>query len=428
MATESNNLAVDLQKDVKEPIEQIKKHWESMQEVLDRHDQEIAKAGTASAETKQEIEKMVTAHGEKLDNLRKETDRLKADVQARELKLAGQKQGNSVYRSFAKNTKWEELNASQRMDWRNKAVNVDGSYFTKSIPSNLVGDNNASAGEIVDTTRDPRFFTEPQRILGMRNIIPVIPISGGSLEIMREEFFGDESSEGNPFGNAGYQATQLSAKNKSKLQFKLETLAPITAAGFVVTSRQVLEDVSGLQDHLGRRLVYSVDKFVNNEILNGAGTSGTLEGINTIASTLTVGAGRTIIDVIRDAMTELNKRDYFADHIVLNSADWGAIETLKVGSSDNRYVLGDPGSAAAPRMWGLPVVPQNDQPEGQFLVGNFAMGSQLRPVIGTATIRMSDSHEDLFIKNGLVWLAEERVILANHLPNAYVKGTFPSGS
>lgn len=414
---------IDLQKDVKEPIEAIKKSWNDTQEVLAKHDKEREQLGHVTAETKEMVEKHVTEHGAKLEKLQSEVERVKADLTAKAMESKTKAQP-SVYNDFVKATGFDEMTSVQRTKLMNQRVDVQGTFMTKSIPNFLVGDNNASAGEVFDRTRDARFFTEPQRVLGMRDIVPVIPISGGSLEIMRETFFGDESSEGNPFGNAGYQTTQLSAKNLSKLQFKLDVIAPATVAGFVVTSRQVLEDTNGLQDHLGRRLVYSVNRFTNKEILNGAGTAGTLEGINTIASSLTVGAGRTIIDVIRDAMTELNARDYFADHIVLNSADWGAIETLK--DKEERYILGNPAQAAAPRMWGLPVVPQNDQPAGQFLVGNFTMGSQLRPVVGSATIRMTDSHEDFFVKNGLVWLAEERVILANHLPNAYVKGTFPS--
>ena len=417
---------IDLAKDVKEPIQAIKKSWADTQEILTRHDEEISKSGQALADTKEQVEKTLKAHGDKVEAFTTEIERIKADLKANEMRKAGGVKTTSVYDEFNKSTKFDELSVSQRGELMNKRVSVSGSYMTKSIPLNLVGDDNDSAGEIFDRTRDPRFYTQPQRRLSMRNIIPVIPIAGGSLEIMRETFFGDDSSEGNPFGNAGYQLTQLAAKNQSKLQFELDVIAPVTAAGFVITSRQVLEDTTGLQDHLGRRLLYSVERFVNKETLNGAGTAGTLEGINTIASTHTAGAGRTIIDVIRDAMTQLNATDYFADHIILNTTDWGAIETLK--DKDERYILGDPSASLAPRMWGLPVVPQNDQPVGTYLVGNFAMGSQLRPVIGSATIRMSDSHEDLFIKNGLVWLAEERVILANNLPQAYVKGPFPEES
>lgn len=202
-------------------------------------------------------------------------------------------------------------------------------------------------------------------------------------------------------------------------------IAPDTVANFITVSRQALRDQAALRAHINNRLLYSVQNELDRKILNGSG-SDEMEGINTVAPGFTPGADDNVIDVVRKAMGDLAANDYPATAVVLNHIDWTNIETLKVGASDNRYVLGDPNSRLQPRMWGLPVVPNNNQPEGVCLLGNFAMGSQLRPVTGTAQLRFSESHEGNFIKNAIVILAEEDMILGNQLPNAYRSFDFPT--
>lgn len=423
---------------VKEMQESLKKGFNHIQEKFQQHDDERAKLGTATAETKEFIEKALKDHGDKIDGFNAKIKQLEADAKAAEMRKANHREkrqtiSDALFKSMGYDK--ESPKGFDAYNLKGKSYKLDGSFFsTKSFAPDLVSDNDGSAGQIVDLTRDPNFYRDPDRQLSMRDIIPNIPISGGVLEIMRQSYFGEEESSSTAeakFGNAGYQTTQLTSKNKSQINYELVQYSPATMADFIVASTQSFEDVTNLRADINGRLLYSVRRFANNQILNGAGTAGTLEGINTVARNFVAPTGqgdRNVIDVIRDAMTQLNAEDYFATHIVLNTVDWGNIETLKVGDDDRRYVLGDPGAAAAPRMWGLPVVPQNDQPAGTFLVGNFALGSQLRPVIGSAQIRFTDSHDDLFIKNGIVVLAEERMIQANHLPNAYVSGDFPEES
>ena len=61
--------------------------------------------------------------------------------------------------------------------------------------------------------------------------------------------------------------------------------------------------------------------------------------------------------------------------------------------------------------------------EGTSLVGAFGTGAQLYDR-ETANIRISEQHEDFFVRNAIVILAEQRMALAVKRPEAFVEVTF----
>src|SRR5690625_1219530 len=65
----------------------------------------------------------------------------------------------------------------------------------------------------------------------------------------------------------------------------------------------------------------------------------------------------------------------------------------------------------------------NSMQAGDFLMGDFTMGAALYNREGI-TVRTSESHADLFVRNGVAILAELRAGLGVELPKAFVKGTF----
>jgi hypothetical protein len=61
------------------------------------------------------------------------------------------------------------------------------------------------------------------------------------------------------------------------------------------------------------------------------------------------------------------------------------------------------------------------------LLGDWTMGATLYER-ETMSVRVSESHADLFIKNGIVLLGEERAAFAIELPKAFCKGSFDVAS
>jgi HK97 family phage major capsid protein len=413
-----SDLDVDIKKHVTTELEAQKKTFADLKQMVDKHQDMLAKGLEVPADFKEQIEKAVTDHGLKIDTVKNKVDQVVADMKAAQMHIEPKRKSRAD--TFLEKSGYKDM--KDPYDIREKRIEVD-SFVTKDYTDPVRSDLSGSVGQAVDLTRDPNIYHEPMRVVGIRDIIPSIPISGGSLEVVRETFFGDVSSGNNPFGGADYQANQGAKKPQSVLKLEKITATGKTIATYIPITRQALRDVSGIRNYINMRLPYSLAVKMNKELLNGPGTSGELEGINTVATAVSNVAGQNILDAVANGLQLLNERDYAgADYCILNSKDFWKFQTVK--DKEGRYLFGDPRSLAGPRIWGVPIMVQNDQPEGNYLVGAFAMGSQLRPVIGSASIRFSENVNDDFIRNQLVILAEEEVILVNQLTSAYAKGTF----
>jgi HK97 family phage major capsid protein len=123
---------------------------------------------------------------------------------------------------------------------------------------------------------------------------------------------------------------------------------------------------------------------------------------------------------IRKAITKTQVSGYNPSGVVMHPVDWEGVELTQDSTTGTFLFTKDPSSLAAPRIWGLPVVPTVGIAAGTALVGAFKEGATLWRKPGVR-ILMSDSHVDNFIKNILILLAETRAQLAVYAPAAFVK-------
>jgi HK97 family phage major capsid protein len=141
-------------------------------------------------------------------------------------------------------------------------------------------------------------------------------------------------------------------------------------------------------------------------------------------------SGDTRLDKLRHAILQCENASLGAfppDAIVLNPTDLHNIELIKDengGSNKGLYVVGDPRNGTSVSMiWGLPTIASHSLGAGSFLVGAFGTAAELIDR-QTATIEISLTHADLFLKNIATILCEERVGLAVRRPDAFVYGAF----
>jgi len=170
--------------------------------------------------------------------------------------------------------------------------------------------------------------------------------------------------------------------------------------------------------------MYGLKLEEEDELLNGDGTGGTLNGLRKSGNYTAYNRGATgdtKIDTLRKAMLQVSLSFYDPSAMIMNPIDWTDIELLK--DTLGRYIVGDPQSTTRPSLWGLPVVATPSMPAGNFQVGAYAQAAQIWDR-EDATIRTSDSHENFFIKNMVAILAEERLALAVYRPAALVGGAF----
>lgn len=397
-------------------IKDLKEHLDTasaeMKDLVNRQSEEI--------KAHQETSKETAAKIEKADALILE---MKAEAEAKEARLVEvekrmnrpdfgkPQQRKSLGQQFATSDVYEEI----------KAAGFRGN--SRGFECKDISGGSASAGSLVPEFRVPEIFANPDRPLFVRNLVRNTPVQGDSVTIMRELAFTNA---------AAAQAGQLVAKPKSDITYQAVTLPVETQAHYFIASRQVLSDAPRLAGMIDQRSEYGLNLLMDAQLLYGDGTGNNFTGLFVDADINDVGeiaSGTTaaelpgaMIDHIRAAITKNQLAEFYSiNGLVLNPEDWQAIETAK--GSDGHYIWVNVTQGGEQRMWRVPVVVSNAVAKSDFILGDWQMGSTLYGREGI-TIRTSESHADLFIKNGVAILAEERNAFAIELPKAYTKGKF----
>lgn len=181
-----------------------------------------------------------------------------------------------------------------------------------------------------------------------------------------------------------------------------------------------LRDNASLQRFVGDELLYMLSVAVEEQVLNGPGTAGTLTGILATSGIQTQAYTVGKVETLRAAITALEALGYEASTIALNPLDWAAIESAR--STSGSFDLGGPIDRAARRVWGVPVVTANALAAGTGVIfDNAALAVDIGP--GGIETRWSDQSGDLFDKNQLKARVEGRFGLDMYQPEAVVVAT-----
>ena len=221
---------------------------------------------------------------------------------------------------------------------------------------------------------------------------------------------------------------EASAKPEVDAQF-VQVDAPIRKiAGWLRATDEILMDAPTLRGYIDTRLGYMIQIREEQQILSGTGTAPQIEGINVVSGTQTQTTPTGDYPaIIGRAIGKIENVDGDADGVATNPLDyWQAVTSRYSTFFDGS------GAGAAPATiggvtWGLPAIRTRALAAGSAIVGAWRLGATLFDRQQTV-IRVSDQHSDLFIRNQVVILAEERVGLAIHRPALFVKATVPAGS
>jgi len=392
-----------LQETLKKGLKEVR---EQTGEKLETALQEVKTIGTLVGDTNKELTKLGEKSAEVQQRLLEVEQKLAHRGNApdpREVKSLGAMVSDS-----------DEFKAALALGSRAREIDaVQVGSFHKTAIINATGQNQP----LVPSDRLGGIVTPAERLLTIRSLIPVGTTDSNLIEYAKENVFTN---------NAGPQysspAKENVAKNESAITFTLATAAVVTLAHWIPASRQVLADAGMLRGYIDGRLTYGMKLEEEDEILNGDGTGGKLDGLINQATAYTgATTGDQALDTLLRAFLQVTTgSEFVADGAVLNHADWTGILLLK--DTTGRYLFGDPGAQQAPRVWGRPVVPTNSMTAGSFLVGAFTLAAQLWDR-EQATIRVAEQHSDFFVKNMVAILAEERLALTVFRPTALVKGT-----
>lgn len=239
--------------------------------------------------------------------------------------------------------------------------------------------------------------------------------------------------------NAGAvaESADISTSNEGALAFTERTESIRKMATFLPVTDELLADVAGIQGYVNSRLQTMMRLNLDNQLVNGSGSAPNLTGvlnktgINTFDYSAFSGE-LAKLGQIYQAITEIRKDAFVEpDAIVMHPVDWYQIVTSVAdlaGTSSAGYTSKNPlfvvsggfGADAAPRIWGLKVVPSTVIAEGTMLVGKFGGGDAAQVIMREGVdLAVSDSHSDFFAKNQLAIRLTMRLGFAIYRPTAF---------
>lgn len=287
------------------------------------------------------------------------------------------------------------------------------------------------ATETVMAVENTQGFYEGQviDIGGEAHTIAAAGVDHDNLEITLTAGLTSEKTEGTAMTSRSFAPTaETKLKPQMNLNYDLKTAVVKTLAHWIPASRQILNDAAQLRSQIDQRLLYGLKIAEEHQILYGAGTGESIQGILThpaIQEYLWSSGevGDTYIDAIRKAMTLARLAEYQIEVVTLHPTDWATIELLK--GSDKHYIWLKVADGVGMRMFRVPIVDTTAINVGEFMTGAITMGATVFDR-EDAGIRVAEQHEEFFVKNMVAILAEERLGMAIWRPEAFVHGLFDS--
>lgn len=249
------------------------------------------------------------------------------------------------------------------------------------------------------------------RLVNARDIFSIGATSNDAVKYVKETGYTNGAAikeEGVTAGESSFSISQ-------------ETALVKTIATYLVVSKEMLNDVSGISTYLQSRIPAKLAEVEDNELLYGTGD---IKGVavtaaNFTGTTLTMGTGATVnqYDVLRTAINIIAKANYNASAIIVNPTDKTKLELQKTSTGEYLFPSGSMSVA------GVPIVQTNAIPEGKFLVGDFRMGCEVKQREGVSVSYYPSDGDNA--KKGLITIvAEERLALPVYHNAAFVSGDF----
>jgi len=241
------------------------------------------------------------------------------------------------------------------------------------------------------------------------------------------------------FANAAATVTETGALPALSVSYEEVDYPVKDIGGYIEMSENLLADYLAIGSFINSRVPYMVERTVEDQLLNGDGTSSNITGLLATSNIQTQAkSGDTAVDAIYKAITIVRfvpngvqanvQGGYEPDAIVINPTDWQNIRLAK--DTANQYYGGGPFTGAygngafsnVDMLWGKMVVITPAIAAGTALVGAFKQCSQWFQRQGL-TIELTNSNGTNFINRIVTLRAAERLALTVDLPNGFCQVT-----
>lgn len=319
----------------------------------------------------------------------------------------------------------------------------DGFYAGKSrvqsspfgVKALVTGVSDTSGGAFVTADRQGDLELLGRRPLTIRDLVSKRQTASDTVEYVRQTvqttaaaMVPEATTSAAPTapGTAGalVNAAGGGYKPEGSIAYEVVTATVRTLAEWIPATKRSLADVSQLRGLIDQELKDDLAEVEENQILNGSGSGENLTGILNTSGIQTQALSATVDGVDPKTETALKARTKVRvtgrarpTAYVLNPLDWEAISLARIAKNPQNEGTAN----AVPVLHGLPVVESEAIAQGTGLIGDFR-----KAVIWDreqASISVTDSHADFFIRNLVAILAEQREAFGVLRPKAFCKFT-----
>jgi HK97 family phage major capsid protein len=250
--------------------------------------------------------------------------------------------------------------------------------------------------------------------LSVRAALPSITVSSNMVNALREASWVSSAAE----------VSQGASKNESDVTFEQYNVPIETVAHWIKISNQLLADAPAVVAYIETKLRDGLAQRIDAQLLNGNGSTPNLSGLTDSGNFVayTPASDDTLVDAINRAKYTLWASGNTPDTVIVNPADWGAMERTRESNGGGFYLYGLPGTDAMMNPFGVRVVISKDMTPGKFLIGAMQNSVVVYNRSG-AVVEMGYINED-FTKNLITIRAEERLGLGVERPQAIFYGDF----
>lgn len=286
----------------------------------------------------------------------------------------------------------------------------------------ITGGSDTSAGAFVFNDVLPGAYPQGlERPLTIRDIITIGSTDSDTVEYVRmtaQTNAAAMTAESTVTSGSGLTTAAQGVKQESNLALAKVTTTVKTIAHYLAATKRAMADAGQLRTLIDSFLRYGLEEELEDQIVAGNGTGENFDGIGNLSGVQAAAWDTDALVTTRKARTLVRTVGRAVPTAFLfNPADWETIDLLK--DNEARYYFGGPANMGTPRLWGLPVVESEAVPAGLGYVGDFR-----KCVLWEreqASIQVSDSHADFFIRNMVAILAEMRAAFGIVQPNALVE-------
>lgn len=331
------------------------------------------------------------------------------------------RRGETIGEAFAKSDQLRAL-LKQYPNGRipDKSIINSAPFHAKTL---ITGSSDTSAGALVQN--DPRGLLvgleAVQRPLTIRSLVTNGTTDSDTVEYVRVTSTTNNAApvaESTTTADPETMNAANGVKPESALTLQRVTETVRTIAHWLPATTRALSDAGQVRTLIDTFLRYGLEEELEDQMINGSGSGENFSGIANTSGVQVQAFDTDVLTTTRKARTLVRTVGRSTPTAyVMHPADWEAIDLLQ--DNEARYYFGGPARLGQPTLWGLPVVESEAVPQGTAYVADWR-----KAVLWDrqqATISVSNSHANFFIRNMVAILAEMRAAFGVLQPSAFVE-------